>query len=417
MSKKATIYSGLFWLFTYDSIETHSRYKESTMQTETTLTSKEVLDERYKITTKVTIVGAVVNFILAVFKIIIGTIGHSHALIVDGIHSFSDLLSDGLVVFAAKQGNQTPDDDHPYGHARIETAFAAVLGGILIAVGVGIVIDALERLTSGNIVKPESMTIWVALLSVLSKEILYRYTLVHADRLNSPILKANAWHHRSDAISSIVVLVGIAGSMSGIPYLDAAAAVIVSMMIAKIGWEIAKESIEQLVDKGLDPKKVKFISDHIAEIPGVRHMHMLRTRQMGAEALLDVHVEVAPQLSVSEGHRISDEVSKELTKEFPDITQVLVHIDPEDDEEDSTCSNLPMRNEILADLEQFWVDIEQSKLIEDVVLHYLYGRVSVQIIMPLSILSTAEDSAALTQQFYDSVKQLNYIDKLELLYR
>ena len=131
------------------------------------------LSERYRLTSKVTIVGAVVNFFLAVFKIIIGYLGHSHALIVDGIHSFSDLLSDAMVVIAAKKSTQSPDEDHPYGHARIETAFAAVLGGILIAVGVGIVIDALDRLTSGEIVTPESMTMWVALLSVLSKEVLY----------------------------------------------------------------------------------------------------------------------------------------------------------------------------------------------------------------------------------------------------
>ncbi len=374
-------------------------------------------NERYQITTRVTIVGAVVNFILAIIKIFIGSIGHSHALIVDGIHSFSDLLSDALVVFAAKKGNQSPDDDHPYGHARIETAFAAVLGGILIAVGVGIVIDALERLTSGDVVTPESMTIWVALTSVLSKEALYRYTLIYATRLKSPILKANAWHHRSDAISSIVVLVGIAGSMSGIPYLDAAAAVIVSMMIAKIGWEIAKESIEQLVDKGLDPKKVQHISSHITDIPGVKHMHMLRSRQMGADALLDVHIEVAPQLSVSEGHRISDEVSKGLTREFPDIAQVLVHIDPEDDEEDSSCAHLPLRKEILEDLEQHWQHIEQSKLIEDVVLHYLNGKVSVQLILPLSVLSTVDKPDTLLKEFTSVVEKLNYMVNLELLYR
>lgn len=380
-------------------------------------TEKDILIDRYRIITTVTVIGAVVNFILAIFKIFVGTIGHSHALIVDGIHSFSDLLSDGLVVFAAKKGNQSPDDDHPYGHARIETAFAAVLGGILIAVGIGIVIDALKRLSSGEILTPESMTIWVALLSVISKEILYRYTLIYANRLNSAILKANAWHHRSDAISSIVVLVGIAGSMYGVPYLDAAAAVIVSMMIAKIGWDIAKESIEQLVDKGLDPEKVHFISAHIKEIPGVRHMHMLRTRQMGAEALLDVHVEVAPQLSVSEGHRISDEVSKELTSEFPDITQVLVHIDPEDDEEDSTCANLPLRKEVLEDLEQHWQSIEQSAMIEEVILHYLDGRISVQLIMPLGVLADIDDPRALAERFTSAVADLSYIDSLELLYR
>ncbi len=375
------------------------------------------LDERYQITTRVTLIGAIVNLILAIFKIIIGYIGHSHALIVDGIHSFSDLLSDGLVVLAAKKGNQSPDDDHPYGHARIETAFAAVLGGVLIAVGVGIVIDALDRLTSGDIVTPESMTIWVALLSVLSKEALYRYTLIYANQLNSPILKANAWHHRSDAISSIVVLVGIAGSMSGIPYLDAAAAVIVSMMIAKIGWEIAKESIEELVDKGLDPKKVKSISHHISEIPGVSQMHMLRTRQMGADALLDVHIEVSPQLSVSEGHRISDEVSAQLTRSFPDITQVLVHIDPENDEAHSSCSHLPLRNEILQDLEKNWGKIKYARFIEDVTLHYLDGKVSVQIIMPLSVLAGNTEAESLAEQFNASTETLDYINGLELLYR
>lgn len=380
-------------------------------------TENNILDERYKITSRVTIVGAVVNLILAIFKIIIGTIGHSHALIVDGIHSFSDLLSDGLVVFAARQGNQSPDDDHPYGHARIETAFAAVLGGILIAVGIGIVIDALERLTSGNIVTPESMTIWVALLSVLSKEVLYRYTLLYANRINSPILKANAWHHRSDAISSIVVLVGIAGSMSGIPYLDAAAAVIVSMMIAKIGWEIARESIEQLVDKGLDPEKVKSISQHIAEIPGVSEMHMLRTRQMGADALLDVHIEVSPQLSVSEGHRISDEVSAQLTTEFPDIAQVLVHIDPENDEAHSSCSHLPLRNEILVDLNNCWADLHHAQKIEEVTLHYLDGKVNAQVIMPVSVLTDSAEASVLAKQYSSSVKSLDYIDSLELLYR
>ena len=292
-----------------------------------------------------------------------------------------------------------------------------MLGGILIAVGIGIVIDALDRLTSGDIVTPESMTIWVALLSVLSKEALYRYTLIYANQLNSPILKANAWHHRSDAISSIVVLVGIVGSMSGVPYLDAAAAVIVSMMIAKIGWEIAKESIEQLVDKGLDPKKVESISHHIADIPGVSQMHMLRTRQMGADALLDVHIEVSPQLSVSEGHRISDEVSAQLTRSFPDIAQVLVHIDPENDEAHSSCSHLPLRNEILQDLEKNWEEIKCARFIEDVTLHYLDGKLSVQIIMPLSVLTNNTEADNLAEQFNVSVETLDYIDGLELLYR
>ncbi len=389
----------------------------SEKNTHSNSTSNNALEERSKVTTKVTIIGALVNLVLAVFKIIIGTIGHSHALIVDGIHSFSDLLSDALVVFAAKQGNQSPDEDHPYGHARIETAFAAVLGGILIAVGIGIVIDALDRLTSGDIVIPESMTVWVALLSVLSKEALYQYTLVYANRFKSPILKANAWHHRSDAISSIVVLVGILGSISGIPYLDAAAAVIVSMMIAKIGWEIAKDSIEELVDKGLDPKKVQSIERHITEIPGVSQMHMLRTRQMGAEALLDVHIEVSPQLSVSEGHRISDEVSSQLTLAFPDIAQVLVHIDPENDEAHSSCSHLPLRDEVVQEVGRYWQDIEQAQFIEDITLHYLDGKIILHLILPLSVLSSTVNSTELLKQFTQAIAELDYISRVNIFYQ
>jgi len=188
-------------------------------------------------------------------------------------------------------------------------------------------------------------------------------------------------------------------------------------MIAKIGWDIAKESMEQLVDKGLDPEKVKSISRHITEIPGVSQMHMLRTRQMGADALLDVHIEVAPQLSVSEGHRISDEVSQQLTNGFPDIAQVLVHIDPENDEKNSSCSHLPLREEILTDLNQNWLDIEQAKHIEEVTLHYLDGKVSVQIFMPLSVLSTIDDSTGLSDRFRASVRKLDYIGKLELFYQ
>lgn len=379
-------------------------------------TEEQLLDERYQVTKKVTVVGAIVNLFLAVIKIVFGAIGHSHALLVDGIHSFSDLMTDAMVVFAAKKGSQQPDEDHPYGHARIEIAFAAILGGILIAVGVGIVIDALDRLASGNVVVPESITLWVAFLSIVANEGLFQYTNIYARKINSSILKANAWHHRSDAISSIVVLIGIAGSIMGVPYLDTAAAIIVSMMIVKIGWEISRESVEQLVDKGLDPEKVDSISQHIGEIPGVSQMHMLRTRQMGADALLDVHIEVAPQLSVSEGHRISDEVSKQLTEGFPDIAQVLVHIDPENDEKHSSCSHLPLREDILNDLNQHWHQIEQSKHIEEVTLHYLDGKVSVQIILPLSILSSNTDSAVLLQSFKESVAQLDYIDKLDLLY-
>ena len=190
------------------------------------------LEQRYKQIRTVTLVGGLVNFILAIIKMVIGKMAFSHALFVDGIHSLSDLLSDLLVLYAAKQGSKSPDEDHPYGHARIETFFTVVFGFILISVGLGILIDAIHQLSDGITQHiPTTLALIVALISVISKEILFQYTLHYAKTLKSPILKANAWHHRSDAVSSIVVLVGVGGSMYGIPYLDIVAAIIVAMMI------------------------------------------------------------------------------------------------------------------------------------------------------------------------------------------
>jgi hypothetical protein len=188
------------------------------------------------------------------------------------------------------------------------------------------------------------------------------------------------------------------------------------MMIAKIGWEIARDSIEELVDKGLDPKKVQSIEHHITEIPGVSQMHMLRTRQMGADALLDVHIEVSPQLSVSEGHRISDEVSTQLTLAFPDIAQVLVHIDPENDEAHSSCSHLPLRDEVVQEAGRCWQDIEQAQFIEDIILHYLDGKIILHLTLPLSVLSSAVSSTELLKQFTQAIKGLDYINKVDIFY-
>ncbi len=354
---------------------------------------------RYQKIRLVTIVGAIVNLLLAIVKIIIGYIGHSHALLVDGIHSLSDLLSDALVIFAAKHGDKSPDEDHPYGHARIETFFTVVFGVFLVIVGIGIIIDAIGRLSDqGGIAEiPTTLTLLIALISVISKEILYQYTMYYGNSLNSSLLKANAWHHRTDAISSIVVLVGIAGSIYAIPYLDIVAAVIVAMMIAKIGWDFVYDGVNELVDKGLDNEELQRIRKIIEEIPDVRQMHLLRTRQMANNALVDVHVQVAPDISVSEGHRISDEVSRRLINHVDVVSQVLVHIDCEDDEEHSSCYHLPLRDEVIQQLQALLsslkLDDEQAQELldqvisriqanEEMILHYHNAQIRVELFLP-----------------------------------
>ncbi len=379
----------------------------------------------------VTLVGAAVNLVLALIKMFVGYIGFSHALFVDGIHSLSDLLSDALVIYGAKQGDKNPDENHPYGHARIETFFTVLLGFILLIVGLGIIIDAIARLSQQGITEiPSNLALVIALISVISKELLYQYTLHFSKQLKSPLLKANAWHHRSDAISSIVVLVGVAGSIYGIGYLDIVAAVIVAMMIAKIGWDLIYSGANELVDKGLDKSELDRIKAIIETIPEVSEMHLLRTRQMGSKALVDVHIQVKPHVSVSEGHRISDEVSGRLVNEVEVVSEVLVHIDPENDENYSSCKQLPLRSEVLHKLITFFQQHKIDKhtqpnelmtqIIEqleknhstNLVLHYSNGKITVQILLALEQIKYLEEIQLLESALTEDIAQLEIIDEI-----
>jgi len=377
----------------------------------------------------VTLVGALVNLLLAIVKIIVGHIGFSHALFVDGIHSLSDLLSDALVLYGAKQGDKNPDEDHPYGHDRIETLVTVLFGIILLMVGLGIIIDSIGRLSQQGVTEtPSNLALAIALVSVISKEALYQYTIHFANTLKSSLLKANAWHHRSDAISSIVVLVGVAGSIYGVAYLDIVAAVIVAMMIAKIGWDLIYDGVNELVDKGLETEELDRIKSLIETIPGVSEMHMLRTRQMGSKALVDVHIQVTPHVSVSEGHRISDEVSNRLVNEIEVVSQVLVHIDPENDEAFSSCKELPLRDEVLnlliTYIKQFSQTTNHQNLIEtiltlllknnseDLILHYSNGKISVNILLPFEEVNQLNEVQQLQSVLESNLAELKIIEKI-----
>ena len=214
---------------------------------------QDLLQQRSITSQRVTIVGAVVNLLLSALKLVVGWLANSAALVADGIHSLSDLASDALVWVAARHAGEAPDDEHPYGHGRFETAATLGLGILLGIVALGIVWDAVQRAATGSHAVPGMLAVYAALISIFAKEALYWYTIVVARRVNSDMLRANAWHHRSDAISSIVVLVGIAGAMAGWPYLDSLAAVIVGIMVAKIGWDLGWEAMQELVDAALDP--------------------------------------------------------------------------------------------------------------------------------------------------------------------
>jgi len=362
--------------------------------------------ERRRQTQRVTVVGAVVNLLLSVAKIGVGYTARSQALIADGIHSLSDLASDGLVWWAAHHASNGPDEEHPYGHGRFETAATLGLGIILLLVAGGIIVDAAERLLNPDrLWQPGPLALLVAFASVLVKEGLYWYTVVVARRIRSDLLKANAWHHRSDAVSSIVVLIGIGGTMLGFAWLDAVAAAVVGAMIAKVAWDLGWGAMQELVDASIETDKVEQIRRAIRVIHGVRSVHMLRTRRQGHEALADVHVQVEPWVSVSEGHMISMAVEQQVKDSVDEITDVTVHIDPEDDEEGVPTVGLPLRDGALEQLRGAWQGIECFDRHTRILLHYLGGRIDVDVFLPLACYrdepSTAELRAALIQHLGD----------------
>lgn len=361
------------------------------------------------------VVGAVVNLVLTVVKVIFGIVGQSHALIADGVHSLADLSTDLMVWFAAKYSNQPADKEHPYGHARIETAFTVGLGVVLIVTAAGIVFDSAQRLLNPEtLLQPTPIVLLIAVISILANEGLYQYTIGAAKQFNSGLLKANAWHHRSDAMSSIVVLVGVAGSLMGLPYLDAFAAVGVALMIGHIGWTQAWSSLRELVDTGMEPKTAAALKRIIGNVEGVRGVHMLRSRRMGGMYLIDVHIVVDERLSVSEGHKISEYVRLKLIDSHEDISNALVHIDPEDDSLAVLCADLPLRREVLADLRRVWAEVLDASELDRAVLHYLNGQVHVDLVR--SMQAADEQAQAFNQCLQEKVKALKYIGEVRVLY-
>ncbi len=344
------------------------------------MNSRQRAVERQRAMRNTSIVGALVNLVLTAGKVFFGVVGQSHALIADGIHSLADLSTDLMVWVAAKYSTQPADEQHPYGHARIETMFTVGLGVVLILTAGGIVWDATERLINPDtLMHPSAIVLLVAFISIVANEGLYQYTMVAARKHRSGLLKANAWHHRSDAISSVVVLLGVAGRLMGVAYLDAFASVVVAFMIAKIGWDQAWMSVRELIDTGLEPKQLKAIKELINNIEGVNGVHMLRTRRMGGSSIVDVHIQVDEFLSVSEGHRISEHVRHILLESNKNIVDVAIHIDPEDDENEDPSNRLPMRAQVMQDLRRVWAEELKYVDMEKVVLHYLDGQVHVEV--------------------------------------
>lgn len=281
---------------------------------------------------KSTLISVLVNTLLSIWQIIIGIFSHSSGLIADGIHTLSDLIADFVVLIANKKSHKKPDEDHPYGHFRYENGASLILGVILLIVGVGMVWSAIGKLLNPDLI-PEVHTIALvaALIALVAKEGLFRYMLYVAKKVNSSMLVANAWHARSDAASSLVVAIGIVGSLCGLRIFDPLAALIVGTFVFRMGFKFTNQSMQDLMDKGADEETLQQIRDVLDNIDELLGYHDLKTRKSGDFLLVDVHLELDGNMSITQGHDIAVNTRKALM-ENPQILDVMTHIDPYDEQ-------------------------------------------------------------------------------------
>ncbi|MDR8731998.1 cation diffusion facilitator family transporter [Burkholderia pseudomultivorans] len=345
--------------------------------------------DKHAVARKSTLVSIVLNVVLATFQIAVGVIAHSQALIADGVHSISDLVSDFVVLVANRHSGALPDADHNYGHSRYETVASMFLGAILIAVGIGMLWRAGERLVHLEDIPPVHFSaLLVAVTVLVSKEALFRYMLREARRVRSAMLVANAWHARSDAASSLVVAIGIVGSLAGFTLLDPIAAAIVGFMVARMGWTFGYDALQDLSDRALDTADTTEIRALLAATPGVRDVHDLRTRKMGDAALVDAHILVDPMISVSEGHYIAETARARVLSD-PRVLDALIHVDPENDAARRPALALPPRGEIATRIE---AALAQRGLRASAInLHYLSTGLEIDV----TLAADSGDAAAL----------------------
>jgi len=269
-----------------------------------------------------------VNISLSASQISTGIFSGSQGLIADGFHSLSDLIADIVVLLAVHHSKKEADDDHHYGHQRYENAASLVLGALLLLVGAGMIWSAAHKLqTPEDIPTVHMLALWVALGALVAKELLFRYMLAIAKRVGSSMLIANAWHARSDAASSLVVAIGIGGNLLGFALLDPIAALIVGVMIIKMGWGFFWNALHDLMDRAASEEEFAAIAQTIRATPGVLGMHDLKTRKAGDMIIADVHLEVDGDLTVKEGHSIAGLVISQVKAKHA-VLQLMTHVDP-----------------------------------------------------------------------------------------
>ena len=277
----------------------------------------------------ITYLGMVVNIILAVVKIVIGFFAASLAMVADGVHSLSDLATDVAVLLGLRLGSKAPDQSHPYGHGRAETFSAVVVALVLILVGGALIYYATIAIARDEVTSPKLAVLIAAIVSVVAKEWLYRATIKIAIHSHSSALYANAWHHRSDAFSSVAVVIGFISLEFGFGHGDQVAAIAVGLMIIWVGIRVVGDSLRELTESAVDSDTIEHIKHIINDNSSIRQWHKLRTRTIGREVFLDLHILVDPDLSIADAHQISENLEKALDEQINRPVNITVHIEPD----------------------------------------------------------------------------------------
>ncbi len=282
-----------------------------------------------KIAIKVSVISIILNCLLTLIKFISGVISKSSAMISDSVHSLSDVLSTFVVIIGVKISNKKADSDHPYGHERIECVSAIILSGMLFVIGALIGINGIKNVTnSSNLVMPGVLALIASIISIISKEAMYQYTIRVSKKINSAALKADAWHHRSDALSSIGSFIGILGSRLGFKIFDPLASVIISLCIIKVSIDIFKDAIDKMVDKSCDKEVIDKVISVIEKNESVKNIDDIKTRQFGNKAYVDVEISVDENLLLKDAHKVAEEIHNSVENEINIVKHCMVHVNP-----------------------------------------------------------------------------------------
>ena len=368
---------------------------------------------------KVTLLGLAANLILALAKGFIGIIANSSALIADAGHSVSDLLSDGITLWAVRMSGIPKDKNHPYGHGKFETVGTFLISLLLLFTGIGVAGHVFNRMDAT--VVPGTIALWMAGIAIIVKEALFHVTRMVGRRTGSRVLMANAWHHRSDAISSVAALLGIAGAQLGIPLMDPIAGMLVAGLIIKTGIDIGYESIRELTDETVEEDVISELGKIMSGIEGVDHYHEMRARRMGPHLLVDLHIQVDSMMSISAAHQVAERVRLEILEKLPAVNEVLVHVDAEDDHVGDEGSELLQdivlmrpQGEIENDVKKVLAEIPEIQGITHIYCHYLNQKLTVQVNILLDEQMRIRDAQKIASAARRKIEQIKDIDSADL---